>query len=62
MLNKSSGGVGGDYAFHFAVTEPGRYRLAFPEVEGYEKPDPIEFDMVQGEATELEVRLVAELR
>lgn len=41
----------------FGVTKAGRYRLAVPEVDGYEPHAPVEFDTREGETTELVIRL-----
>lgn len=42
----------------FGVSKPGRYRIALPELNGFESQEPIEFEMLKGERIELIIELV----
>ncbi|MCK6461481.1 MAG: hypothetical protein L6Q95_16495, partial [Planctomycetes bacterium] len=39
------------------VTKPGRYRVSFPEIEGYEPIDPVEVDVAPGAIPKVEIAL-----
>lgn len=42
----------------FRVSEPGRYQLVVPDLNGFHSQAPVEFDMVAGENTEIVIRLM----
>ena len=42
----------------FEVSEPGRYQIVVPDLNGYHPQEPMEFEMVDGQVTEVVVRLM----
>ncbi|MEM6672305.1 MAG: RNA polymerase sigma factor [Planctomycetota bacterium] len=42
----------------FGVTEPGRYRIAIPSIDGFEDHEPVEVELTAGKRTRVEVELV----
>ncbi|MFT4647075.1 MAG: hypothetical protein ACI9X4_000282 [Glaciecola sp.] len=46
-----------DGRISFSVSTPGRYRMEIPVLPGFGLVEPIELDLIEGEATAVEIPL-----